>query len=422
MRPFTVLTRELTREFTRELTLVLAAVAMLLVGGAPALASATVSAGAVGGGQLANPGQILWARGSTTPLPAISATSWLVADLDSGEVLAAKGAHQRLRPASTLKTLTALTLLPLLDPAATYVGTAEDANAEGSRAGIVPGGKYTVHDLWDALLLPSGNDAAHALAMANGGLARTVQQMNLVARHLQALDTTAVNPSGLDADGQFSSAYDLALIARAGLARSDFSAYVRSVSSPFPGRPKAGGAPGPTFRLWNQNKLLTGYPGAIGVKAGYTTLAQNTYVAAAQRSKHRLVVTLLHSQRGAWKEARALLEWGFRNQAALHPVGTLVEPVPGALPEASLAASNAASSSISASRAALRTRQSTSGPPWTLGAAALLAATAVCSTLARRLAKVHGGRPVEVRAPNGRSAGRSNGSAHRPAGRKPTRS
>ena len=100
----------------------------------------------------------------SAPLPKIGAASYLLADLTTGEVLAAKDPHGRLRPASTLKILTALTLLPELDPAAVYTAQWEDANAEGSRAGLVPDATYTVHNLFQALFLVSGNDAASALA------------------------------------------------------------------------------------------------------------------------------------------------------------------------------------------------------------------------------------------------------------------
>ncbi len=347
---------------------------------------------AIGGPLLASPGVVVRLTGTATALPALSASSWVLADLDTGEVIAAKAAHQRLRPASTLKTLTALTLLPTLDPSSTYTGTADDANAEGSRAGIVPGGTYTVHDLWNALFLPSGNDAAHALATANGGMAKTVAEMNAVARELQALDTTAKNPSGLDADGQLSSAYDLALIARAGMARSDFAAYAKTVSSRFPGRPTKAGTPGPTFALWTQNHLLTAYPGAIGIKTGYTTLAQNTYVAAAERPGHRLVVTLMHSSHGVWKEARALLDWGFRNDGLVTPVGTLVDPAPTTLPAPSAVAAQPATAGTGAAPAQAR-NAGAGGAPWTASAVALVALAVGGGVLTRRRALAPGQRP-----------------------------
>ncbi len=165
------------------------------------------------------------------------ATTWLVADLDSGAVLAAKAPHTKERPASTLKTLTADTLLPILNKKKVYTAIADDVRAEGTRVGIVEGGTYTVNDLFNALLLPSANDAAHALGQVAGGQDKTVALMKREAKHLQALDTTPVNTSGLDADGQYSSAYDLALFARAGMQRADFRNYVKQWHANFPGLP-----------------------------------------------------------------------------------------------------------------------------------------------------------------------------------------
>ena len=110
------------------------------------------------------------------PLPdGLTAAGWLVADAGTGEVLAARDPHGRYYPASTLKTLTLLTLAPLLDPTRVVVGTAEDANIEGSRVGLVEGGQYPVSLLFQALILQSGNDAANALARAAGGVDVTVR-------------------------------------------------------------------------------------------------------------------------------------------------------------------------------------------------------------------------------------------------------
>ena len=210
------------------------------------------------------------------PLPRLSAASYLLADLETGEVLAARNPHGRLRPASTLKVLTALTVLPVLDPESVYTAAFEDANVDGSKVGIVPDATYTVHQLFEAMFLMSGNDAANALANAAGGVAETVAAMNATAHELGALDTTAVNPSGLDAPRQFTSAYDLALIARAALERDDFRAYATTMKSDFPGKATKPGKRRKTFEISTQNKLVLNYDGAIGVKNGWTTKARGT--------------------------------------------------------------------------------------------------------------------------------------------------
>ena len=201
-----------------------AAAAVLLVAPVAGPAVADTAPAAVGGEQLATAGLVVDAPGAE-PLPKVRAASYLLADLTTGEVLAAQDPHGRLRPASTLKILTALTLLPELDPAAVYTAQWEDANAEGSRAGLVPDATYTVDQLFQALFLVSGNDAASALANAAGGVPGTVAAMNATAKGLGALDTTVRNPSGLDAPGQYTSAYDLAVIARTAMAREDFRDY-----------------------------------------------------------------------------------------------------------------------------------------------------------------------------------------------------
>lgn len=132
--------------------------------------------------------------------PVVDARSWVVADLDSGDVLAAENPHLRASPASTQKMLTALTLLPRLDPEGSYRARKADTMVEGTAAGLTAGRIYSHDDLFHALFLPSANDAANALARANGGIDDTVRQMNEVARELGARDTVAANPSGLEPD------------------------------------------------------------------------------------------------------------------------------------------------------------------------------------------------------------------------------
>jgi D-alanyl-D-alanine carboxypeptidase (penicillin-binding protein 5/6) len=281
----------------------------------------------IGGAALAAPGVVL-APGAPAP-PTIQAKAFVVADLDSGEILAAQSAHLPLPPASTLKSLTALTLLPRLDPATEYTATYEDASAEGSKVGIVVGAPYLVSDLFNGLMLPSGNDAAHALGEAAGGQAVALELMNTEARRLQALDTVAKTTSGLDEPGQLTSAYDLALIARAGLQRADFRELTSRKSADFPGQPVASG-PRPTYKIYTQNRLLlNGYDGAIGVKTGYTTQAGRTFVAAAERNGRSYVVTLLGTAGRSEPAAAELLDWAFANPE-IASVAQLVDPVPAA--------------------------------------------------------------------------------------------
>jgi D-alanyl-D-alanine carboxypeptidase (penicillin-binding protein 5/6) len=289
----------------------------------PVTQQVTLPGEPIGGPGLAGAGVLVHLRPGAHRPPAITARTYVVADLESGEILAAKAPHERHHPASTLKMLTGLTLLPLLDKHAKYRATFADDAEIGSAVGIVEGHTYTIDQLFLGMFLESGNDAAHALATAAGGTPRTVVEMQQLARSLQALDTTVVNNSGLDADGQLSSAYDLALIARAGMQRPDFRRYVATRHARFPAKQK-----GKSFAITNQNELLADYPGAIGIKTGYTTLAKNTFVAAATRNGRTLLVVLMHGKHGIHKEAAKLLNWGFANAKIVEPVGILVDPGP----------------------------------------------------------------------------------------------
>ena len=260
------------------------------------------------------------------PLPATEAQSYLIADLDTGEILAAKNPHEQLPPASTLKTLTALALLPRLDKSANYIGQVSDTKVEGTKAGIYPGRAYPIDSLWHALFLLSANDSGMALANAAGGLSKTLTYMRSEAKRIQALDTVPRSPHGLDKPGQVSSAYDLALISREALKREDFRHYVATTKYTFLGSGK-GNKPLP---IYNQNKLLTAYTGTIGVKTGYTTQGKNTYVGAATRNGHTIIITLMHLPYGRDALAIKLLNWGFRARGKVTPVGVLVEPLEGA--------------------------------------------------------------------------------------------
>lgn len=300
---------------------VVAAVAVACLALAVPASAGTRSSATVGGPQLAGTGVLVDPLPGAPALPAnLTAGSWLVADADTGAILATKAPHERFLPASTLKTLTAVTLLPLLDPNAVQKISYDDAAVDGSKVGLVPGGRYKVDTLFTSLLVVSANDAADALAEAAGGLPRTVGLMNAEAQHLQAFDTVARTPSGLDAPGESSSAYDLALIGRAGLAMPEFRHYIGIVTSNVPAPHKK------HFQIYTHNHLLTTFRGDIGIKNGYTVRAGATYVGAATRGGHTIIITLMHDQPNFWAEARSLLTWGFAARDKVTPVGQLVDP------------------------------------------------------------------------------------------------
>ncbi|MFE2136678.1 D-alanyl-D-alanine carboxypeptidase family protein, partial [Streptomyces sp. NPDC059466] len=240
-------------------------------------------------------------RGASGLPKRLTARSWLVADHVSGEVLASYNAHRLLAPASTLKMLFADTVLKKFERTETHRVTDADLAgipAGSSLVGVKPGITYTVEQLWLGVFLRSGNDAVHVLSHMNGGVDSTVAQMQAKAEDLQALDTHVVSPDGFDHKGQVSSAYDLTLFARHGLADADFRAYCSTRTADFP----AGGKK--TFQIQNTDRLLTGawgvptYDGLIGVKNGYTSNAGNTFSGAATRGGRTLLFTVMHTMSG----------------------------------------------------------------------------------------------------------------------------
>ena len=278
----------------------------------------------IGGDLLSHDRRTVSLQPGAEPLPEIWAESWILADADTGEVLAQKASHLRRAPASTLKMLTALAVMPNTAPETEYVATRRAATIYGARVGLKPGRTYTMDQLWHAVFLPSANDAAIAVAEANGGIKSTVKQMNAVARELNARDTVAKNTSGLDAPGQRSSAYDLALIARAGLQRPDFAQYASTARAAFPNVKGKG-----YHTIYTTNRLLLhNWKGAIGVKTGFTTKAGRTYVGAAKRKGRTLLVSMMGVHEASETAAKKLLAWGFQNAGKVTPIGVLVEPGP----------------------------------------------------------------------------------------------
>jgi D-alanyl-D-alanine carboxypeptidase (penicillin-binding protein 5/6) len=261
----------------------------------------------------------------SVPIPDGPAQTWLVADLDSGQVLAARDENLRHPPASTIKVLLALVALDDLSLESTVVADPADTQVECNCVGVKPGRSYTTRQLLDGLLLVSGNDAANTLAHMLGGPDATVTKMDAKAASLGAVNTHAATPSGLDGPGGsgWSTAHDLAVIFRAAMANPLFAQITAEPSAMFPD----GLADGGERPIVNHDELLTRYPGAIGGKTGFTDAARKTFVGAAARGGRRLVVAMMYGlvHEGGpsyWDQAGNLLDWGF----ALNPqsgVGTL---------------------------------------------------------------------------------------------------
>ncbi|MFI6939403.1 D-alanyl-D-alanine carboxypeptidase family protein [Streptomyces sp. NPDC050418] len=294
----------------------------------------------VGGAQLGKAGtQVNLGAGAPVLPKALSGRSWIVADAESGDVLASHNAHWRLPPASTLKMLFADTVLKKGNLPKDKVYEVKDEDladvGEGSSlVGVKEDHTYTVHDLWLGVFLRSGNDAVHVLANMNGGLKQTVSDMQEHAEELQALDTQVVSPDGYDAEGQVSSAYDLTLFARSGLQDADFREYASTARAQFPGEGK--GKKRDHFEIQNTNRLLTGdyglnpYKGIAGVKNGNTTHAGATFTGVAERDGKVLLVTVMNpssdEQNAVYEETARLFDWGFKAADKVTPVGELVPP------------------------------------------------------------------------------------------------
>lgn len=287
-----------------------------------------VPATPIGGSALGDCGIIT--APNTPPVPDdVSAEAWLVADLDSGAVIAARDPHGRHRPASIVKVLVAMATINAFNLNKQVEGTEDDAAAEGTKVGVEPGGTYTINQLLHGLLMHSGNDAAHALAVQLGGMQAALEKLNVMAAKLGGRDTRVATPSGLDGPGMSTSAYDMGLFYRYAWQNPVFADIVATRTFDFPGH---GDHPG--YELENDNKLLYNYPGAMGGKTGYTDDAGQTFVGAANHNGRRLVAVLLHGTRlpiPPWEQAAHLLDYGFATPPGTQ-IGSLVEPDPSLVP------------------------------------------------------------------------------------------
>lgn len=302
--------------------------------------------------RLRDAGVVADVPGDVQAPPELPASSYLLADLGSGDVLVSKGAHEPYLPASTMKLLTAQTLMPRLDAATKIAATQTDAAVDGTRVGMVPGREYTAEQLFHALLMGSANDAAEALARANGGLDKSLQQMSERAAQLGAKDTVPKSPHGLDAPGQQTTAYDLVAILRGALDTPQVAKVLTTQTFPFPKyRPveQQGEAPSsaPSLagsqQVASQNKLIWNYDGAIGGKDGYTDAAGHTYVGAVRRGDKTYAVAFMGAKSNDWKPMAGLLDWAFANGAKAKAVGKLPGAVaPVGAPAAPAAAATAA--------------------------------------------------------------------------------
>jgi len=246
------------------------------------------------------------------PAPDVVADGVAILD-ENGNMVYGKNPHKHLRPASMTKTMTALVVLDHLDiHQKTVIDVSWDEVPDSSIMGLAPMDEMTIEDLLYGLMLPSGNDAARALARAvSGDEYRFVKLMNQKAQQLGLVDTHFMNPHGRDQDGHYTSAYDLARLGYFVMHNPILAKIVNT-------RQKTVYAKG-IYPMRNINRVLTTYEGADGVKTGYDDLALAGVIATAVRDGRRVYVTLMHTGDYA-TEAGEMMDYYFANYSTLVPL------------------------------------------------------------------------------------------------------
>ncbi len=246
-----------------------------------------------------------------TPLaaapPEIAAAAAVAIDVFSGRVLYSKNASQRMYPASITKVLTALVVIECGALDKPVLIKKSDTNVEPTSIGFKPGERHTRRKLLHALLIKSANDAALALARDNAGsVAAFAKRMTLRAHSLGATRSRFLNPHGLHETAHYTTAHDLALIARAAMQLPLLRQIVTLADWDWD-QPRGG-----MLSLSNRNRLLQDYDGCTGLKTGFTRAAGQTLCSAALRGADEIVAVVLKTTNsGIWNDSIALLDYGF---------------------------------------------------------------------------------------------------------------
>lgn len=252
------------------------------------------------------------------PPPKLSAREAVLVDAASGQMLYGYGAQREVAIASATKLMTALLTLERIGNLQTvFVQNRYYSSPVDSQIGLRPGDRMTVHDLLLAMLLPSADDAAEDIAynVGHGSVAQFVGMMNQRARQLGLTHTHYTTPIGLDTPGNYSSAADLATLARYLLIREPF--FTRAVALP-----AASLSSGPVRRVTNRNSLVGRVPWINGIKTGHTLQAGYVLVGAGTQHGMTLIAPVLGTPSEGERDAStlALLQWGFANFHLLDPV------------------------------------------------------------------------------------------------------
>lgn len=266
------------------------------------------------------------------PPPDISASAAAVMELSEGRLLWGKNENASMTMASTTKIMTALLTLEAGDIDREFTVDPDAIMVEGTSMGLQKGDRVTLRALAVGMLMASGNDAANAAAVRiAGSLPEFAALMNERAARLGMTGSSFVTPSGLDAEGHFSTAADMARLACAALKNEDF----RSICSQSSMKTNFGDPPADRW-FSNHNKLLETYDGCIGVKTGFTKLSGRCLVSAAERDGVTIVCVTLKDP-DDWADHAALLDWGFsqveRVELGTDLTGRTVPVTGGVLPE-----------------------------------------------------------------------------------------
>lgn len=235
-----------------------------------------------------------------------SAKAAVVIDGYTGEILYSQNCDMRLPMASTTKIMTALLLCELGGDLSTeVVATREMVTVEGSSMGLMAGDTVSYHDLLYGMMLASGNDAANVTAIAlAGSVGKFVDLMNSRAKEMGLVNTHFVTPSGLDAEEHYTTAYELAIIAKHALANELFAKAAASQSARL-----CYGNPPYNRTLTNHNKLLKMYDDVIGVKTGFTKKSGRCLVSASKKDG-KFVIAVTLNDGNDWEDHRSLLDLG----------------------------------------------------------------------------------------------------------------
>ncbi len=236
----------------------------------------------------------------------VSAEAAVVMKADTNEVIFSKNPDERLSMASTTKIMTSIIALEIGDLSQEITVTDEMVRVEGTSIGLLAGDKISLEELVYGMMLESGNDAANVTAYALAGSPEGFSVlMNEKARSIGMKNSHFVTPSGLDSDGHYSTAYDMALLGSYAVKNETFlkicSAYSVSVDY---------GNPPYKRYFTNHNKMLKYYEGAVGIKTGYTKKSGRCLVTAAERNGVTLVAVTLNDPND-WEDHKKLLDYGF---------------------------------------------------------------------------------------------------------------